>query len=78
MYPMWDIFCKPVWSDSGAISNGFHNYDGTGMSEWVPVENTGKHCIWSQSQGVAGKGNATGKFFDIKFYGTPKLCFIGF
>lgn len=45
--PVRGIFSKPVWSDSGAVSNVFQDYDGTGMIEWIPMENTGKHCIWA-------------------------------
>lgn len=45
--PVWATFCRPVWSDATAVSNDFQNCEGTGMIECVPVENTGKHCIWA-------------------------------
>ena len=29
--PAWRLFCKPVWSDSGAVSNDFLNCEGLEM-----------------------------------------------
>lgn len=63
--PAWCIFCKPLWSDSGSVSNDSQNCEGVGVIEWVPMKNIGKHCNRASFQGVAGKGNATSKFFYI-------------
>lgn len=51
----WGVFCKPAWTDSSAVSKGFHHCKEIEMIEWILMGNIEKQCIQAQFQGMAGK-----------------------